>query len=274
MKNPPSKLIVLVLYKCTLSASQSFMSLLRCSPFLGAQDKIIVWDNSPEALGAAERPKLNSLGACQAIYTHTPENVALSKIYNKAVQINPNYDFAVFLDQDSNFDSDFFSNFHNAQQQHPDIQLFVPLIKNKDVIASPGNFYKFKGKYWKTAKYGVVESKNTVAITSGMILRLSALASVGYFEERLALYGIDTNFMIRYSRLYPSLFVLDVYFDHDLSDFNEETVEVKIKRYQSHRSSSLVNAELFSAGTRRLASLYFMYKSAALCFKFRTLRFF
>lgn len=265
-----SKLFIVTIYKRNLLDCPTYVSLVRLSPMLTSIDKIIFWDNSPEPT-----PKQNIDEACWKLsnavieYVNTPGNLALSNIYNRCISMNAQYDLVILLDQDSTFDKSYYKELERAVIAEPHIKLFVPLIVHDDLIVSPGNFNGFKGKYWKKSKYGQVEARGNMAITSGMAIRMSYFEEFGKFEERLKLYGIDTNFSIRYGRQNQYFFVLMSPFDHDLSDFNEETVAVRLRRFQDFSRASLINAELFPFHTRLLTRLFLLYKSMVNAIKYK-----
>ena len=273
MEKFSAKIIIVVLYKTTLADSPTIQSLLNCQSELRKNDKICLWDNSPSGVAIDELDHLGEKFEAKIEYTNTPENLSLSKIYNNIIQANLGFEYVILFDQDSKFNSDFFSYFNSVQQRNKHINLFLPLIKTDKLIASPGDFRYFKGKYWSTPKYGVIDSKNVLAIASGLIIKTSTFQSVGYFDERLQLYGIDTNFMIRYSRNFDKLFVMDVYFNHDLSDFNIESTSTKLRRFHSHRASSILNSQLFSYDVKILTKLFFVYKSIQYTVKYKDLKF-
>jgi len=221
-------LILIVLYKCKVKESLSFISLLESSEYL-SNSKLILWDNSP----SIQSVDVNNISSFQqAEYIHTPENMSLSKIYNRVIQENEKYDYMIILDQDSSFSSDYLEKINKAINKHPTINLFLPLIKSDKTIVSPGNYKIFKGSYWKKEKYGIINSKNILAINSGMVINFNYLKnSYKGYDERLRFYGIDTFFMFEYSKCNYSLFVIDYVFKHDsaLLDEGEDCVK-KIKR--------------------------------------------
>lgn len=272
MSQPPSKLIIVVLYNCAVSSSATLSAVLS-SKLIRTQDKVMLWDNSAKQITSADRSELDGLAA-KFEYVHTPENTALSVVYNNCVKANMNYDFALIFDQDSAFDDTFFEAFENAYHDNPSIALFLPLITMGQQVVSPGHYHQFKGKYWKKAVYGIVESKNNIAIASGLIIKIAALQRIGYFEEKLNLYGIDTNFMIRYSRVFDQFFVLNAHFAHDLSAFNDEIVTTKLRRFNNHKSAALFNASLFPLSTQVIARVYYFYKSLTYAVKYKSFKFF
>jgi GT2 family glycosyltransferase len=273
MRNEPKMLIIVVLYKSRVLDSDTFKSLIASKDALSDTDKICIWDNSPIPQSVEDLTNISNLNFCEIEYTSTPENLSLSKIYNTIIKANPQMDYVVLLDQDSVFGSAYINAFKDAQSKHAEIKMFAPLITSNGLVVSPGHFVYFNGKYWKSPKYGLVKSKNTIAIASGLIISIDAVRKVGYFEERLTLYGIDTNFMIRFSRCYEEFYVLSTTFNHDLSEFNIEDKQVKLNRFLSHKESCLINARLFSVDVRVTTRLFFVYKSLSLAIKYKEFKF-
>src|SRR6201986_4137953 len=97
-RNYPLILVVIVLYKCELEASQSFSSLLeifREAPALGERFSIVVYDNSPE-------PQTESLSAA-VHYVHDSSNGGLATAYNFALKRaeEEHCEWLLLLDQDT-----------------------------------------------------------------------------------------------------------------------------------------------------------------------------
>jgi len=203
-------LILIVLYEFKVKDSLSYNSLLKSSQYL-SESKLILWDNSLSAQSVNEH--ICDFSCIE--YIHTPENMSLSKIYNRVIQENEGYDYMIILDQDSSFSSDFFEKLNSAILKHSTINLFLPLIRAKQAIVSPGDYKIFKGSYWKKEKYGVIKAKNILAINSGMVINFDYLKNnyMGY-DERLKFYGTDTFFMLDYQKNNEFLFVIHYVFKH------------------------------------------------------------
>lgn len=251
------KLLITVLYKTAPEASETLRSLVAGAGELYADDVLYLADNSPQP---QDTSFADSHLPCRVAYRHSPENLSLAAIYNRAVSEFPGQDFLFLFDQDSGFGGDYFRETEAAAAVRPDVNLFVPLIRQGTTVVSPGHFHYFKGRYWSEARYGAVPAKNTVAIASGMAIRMKYLKGFGGFEERLQLYGIDSNFMIRYSRDNALFYVLKAPFNHDLSDFNSESRETRLRRFRDFSRASLINAELFPLPVRLLTWLFIRYR--------------
>lgn len=227
----PKLIVLVVLYKKTISASPTISHLLLQNKELFDLE-LVIWDNSPEPSPEAEISGL-SAAFSKFQYIQTPENVWLSKLYNQVLQANV-YDYALLLDQDSELPDYYFGKLSAAISDFPDISLFLPIVLNNKKVVSPGSFVYFKGKHWKKIKTGLMSSKNVLAITSGMVISSKViLAHQMKFDERLNLYGIDTSFMLRFSKFEKQLYVLKVKFDHDTVLWSNPPADVMLSRFRN-----------------------------------------
>ena len=264
-------LILVVLYKCKVKESLSYISLLKSSEYLN-NSKLILWDNSPEIRSV----EIHNLGFMKNIeYIHTPENMALSKIYNYVIQEHEQYDYMIILDQDSSFSSKYIVKLNTAILKHPAVNLFLPLIKSEQTIISPGDYKIFKGSYWKKEKYGVIDAKNILAINSGMVINFNYLKNIytGY-DERLKFYGTDTSFMVTYSKDNNLLFVIDYVMKHDSALLDEdEDINKKIIRLNDlFFSWKIINEhKIFNL---ILINIYILIKIFNLVVKYKNLNYF
>lgn len=259
-----SKLILIVLYRVKPGDSQTLLSLRESAGMLRADDVVLVWDNSPEAASPEAIATVSEGSPASWMYRSTPENRSLAAIYNEATRLIPGKDLLLIFDHDSHFSSDFFAKLDSASAANPDIDLFVPLIRQGDLIVSPGHFRYFKGSLWKKPGYGRVPSRNTVVIGSGMAIRSRFLETFGGFEERLQLYGIDSNFMLRYAGKNPFFFVMDPRFGHSMEDYRSHDVATLRRRLDAFNYASRINAELFPWPVRLLTEAFLAYKSIKL----------
>ena len=96
---------VLVLYKCKLSDSVSFISISNSLKENGIKADILIWDNSPEPqkLSSVDKEVWDFVK-----YRHCPENDGVSKAYNAGAVIANNLDrkWLILLDQDTEFNVD------------------------------------------------------------------------------------------------------------------------------------------------------------------------
>jgi GT2 family glycosyltransferase len=197
-------------------------------------------------------------------YQHHPENIPLPKVYNNVVAHARNEELIIFLDQDSQFDQEYIKEVTESALTYPGINLFAPLVYARNRLVSPGHFQYFKGRYWSKPKKGLTCAKGNIALMSGLAVRTSYLRSFGGFDERLRLYGVDTNLLLRYAKSNKQFFVLGALFNHDLSDFNKEPHDVKLKRFEDFDHASRINAELFSLPVQILTAFFLWYRRLGL----------
>lgn len=231
--------ILIVLYKETILSSRTVSSLINnCRTEI--KDAILfLWDNSPVIMEQRYFEILDE-NKIKYEYSHTPENLPLSEIYNKVVNIYriQNYDLLFLFDQDSDITPLYFESIKNAYTQNPDINLFVPYIVVENKIVSPGDIGLYTGRYWSKKRTGRIEAKNRIAIASGMLIRFDCFVAQNLeFDENLLFYGIDTKFCIDYSRKNKWIYVIDYQLTHSLSIFENESNKLKINRLRSHGSS-------------------------------------
>jgi len=256
----PAWTILVVLYKQRPGAAVTCASLRRGAATLTTTDRVLLWDNSPEAAPDADLAELRAALPCAVEYAHHPENTPLPRVYNEATARAGEAAAVIFLDQDSSFGAAYFQTLEAAMAQHPDVSLFAPLVYAGERLVSPGEFRTFKGKFWRVPRTGLVEAGGTVALMSGLAVRTSFLQRFGGFDERLRLYGVDTNLLLRYAHTERHLCVMDTRIAHDLSDFNTESREVKARRFADFVRASRINASLLPPHARVLSALFLLYR--------------
>jgi GT2 family glycosyltransferase len=263
---------VVVLYKEDLDQSLSIQSL--CSIIGSIDFELFVWDNSPVAQMPEQVEQLQ-LVIPRLKYIYTPENVSMARIYNQVTRwMDKKSEFLLLLDQDSIFSEEFLQRAFAAIHTHPKVNLFVPYIKVGDQIFSPGHYSFIKGKYWKTLSLGLVEAKNTVAVSSGMLIRKSyLLANYPSFDERLRLYGIDSDFLITYAKKNQFLFVVDYCLGHHLSVTSDEKIAQKLFRFRDLCYSLKIIALKKSRFHFVAAVVYLTYLRTKLALQYRTIEF-
>lgn len=266
----PKLIVLVVLYKKTISASSTINRLLVQNKELFDLE-LVIWDNSPTRSPEAEISQLSAVFD-KFQYVSTPENVWLSKLYNQVLRSNT-YDYALLLDQDSELPDYYFDKLSAAILNFPHISLFLPIVMNNKKLVSPGSFVYFKGKHWKKIKTGLISSRNVLAITSGMVISIKVfLAHQMKFDERLNLYGIDTSFMLSFSKFEKQLYVLRVKFDHDTVLWSNPSADVMLSRFRNLKGTW---PKILSGRPLALVLAYFYSKAVSLklAMKYQDVRF-
>jgi hypothetical protein len=265
--------IVVVIYGTNLSDSITLRSLMDIGK-AQLNFKLIVWDNSPKTATLSEIEWLKLIQV-PFEYVNTPENISLAKVYNKAVLKSNDAAFLVIFDQDSSFDKVFFQKAQFCIHSNPDINLFLPYIKTGNKIYSPGDYKIFKGKYWKKLEVGLTKAKKKVAVASGMIINLNYLIQhYPTFDERLKLYGIDSDFVLEYAKRNEFFFVIDYNLVHSLSLNEEEEVDKKLFRFKHIKHSTRLISLKKSFLHYLLSEAFIFWISIKMFLKYKDRRFF
>lgn len=228
------QILLVVLYKQTLSSSETVLSF--CSGCVKYHNnvKLVIWDNSPD--NDNDFGVLKDLGI-EYEYIHTPENISLAVIYNNVVsKAFPDQLIHIF-DQDTKITQSYFDLVYAAAEKESDVSLFIPYLLYNNRIMSPGRYKFYKGVYSSQLELGKILAKNILFIASGMTIKASVADKVK-FDENLRLYGIDSKFSLDYSRCFKYLYVVNYSLTHSLSQFESEAYEIKIKRLKSTIAAS------------------------------------
>lgn len=259
-----NNILLVVLYRQTVDTSETIKSFCKSCSKYHEKISLVIWDNSPNNENNFDN--LNNL-RIEYKYNHTPENIALSSIYNTVISnANTNQIIHIF-DQDTIIDNTYFDLIYEAVNTKPSISLFVPYVLYYGKLMSPGVYKYYKGGYSNKLKLGQVSSLNTICIASGMTVRASVYKNI-QFDENLSFYGIDTKFALDYSKYYEYLFVINYSLSHNLSQFEIEPYEVKHKRFRSFVKSSRyialnhsgIMAYLICCAVTFLKSIMFKFK--------------
>lgn len=223
-------IIVVVLYKEKICNSLTLKSLKKLI-LVDNNCSLIVWDNSPHVINSSK--DLDFFEAENVYFKHTPENISLAKIYNNVIKTY-DFDYITIFDQDTEIsDLDYKNKLNSAISKNRDIKLFLPVISIPEKIYSPARFI-FPGKAVavKNVNPGVNKTRRLTAITSGMTIKKDFFIRNNFlFNENLSLYGIDTDFCVRFNKIENKHYVLDVELNHDLSQFNSShSLEEQIKK--------------------------------------------
>lgn len=239
----PSYLIVIVLYGKCLSESSSICSLMASGNLLQGRCRLIVWDNSPIPCHPEEIESLQNRIGLTLDYRHNNgENIPLSTLYNRTIQLLSDQEMLVILDDDSVFEADFFIKADQAIHTYPDADLFLPVVRNGKDIVSPAAMVGFKGHYLQEVQPGPMPCHHRTAINSGMIISARYLKHEfeGY-DERIRFYFTDNDFMSRFTASHQQFIVLDYTVQHTLNFYARgEDFETKSRRLRELRRSFLI----------------------------------
>lgn len=221
MMTKPAVLINIVLYHPDRNKILDLIDV--CSQYENA--KIFLFDNSET------RQSLDLILTHNLVLFQSQKNVGVGGAHYAACEIAEaeNFDFVLFLDQDSQLPSDFIkamlSEFYRLQKLHPRLCAIGPSWRDPRLFDWQ-QAKKLKNKHRTQLKVKLREKlrlKNII-ISSGMLIYVPALNSIGYPKKEYFIDLVDTEWCLRaLYKNYQVLTLADVNIQHTIG-------EVKITR--------------------------------------------
>ncbi len=223
-------LFVIVLYKCKLKYSDTFITLSESLKHYKYRFDLLVYDNSPEpSEESLEFPGIN------LTYLSDTKNSGVSKAYNKGAEVaaGMNKKWMILLDHDTIFPVDTITEYLLAIKEYPGKKLFAPivLIDDKKII-SPAHFKFMRGFYSKKVNTGINNLVGYSIINSGMCINLEAFNKNSGYNELIKLDFSDHDFIKRFKKSIGNKFIiinLKVY--HELSSVTRNSFESDMIRF-------------------------------------------
>ncbi len=171
------------------------------STYIQGVEVLYIFDNTPQKTVSIPEEMQSK---CR--YLHNGENEGIAKKLNEAMRLAlaAGYDYLLTMDQDSFFNEN-------------------DLGKYKQIITDTSqrdNFSMFGIRYYEL-KDGENKkpSFNKLLITSGAIINLKIAESLGGFDEKLFIDGVDTDFCIHsFEKGYQTLLVNEFSLKHELGE--------------------------------------------------------
>jgi GT2 family glycosyltransferase len=210
---PTRILAVIVLYKIAASESVTFNTLQKAISVIenGKVDiKILLYDNTPGGQDTGVLP-------AGVQYKANLENDGLAKAYNYALKIahENGFDWLLTLDQDTTLPIDFMCKICDA------MTLVAPMSTVAAISPSiPANHWIFT-KYFTNGFVGISLERFVFAVNSASMLRVSALRTVGGYDEKYWLDFSDVEMYYRLQLYDFHVFVAgDIHVEHEISVFD------------------------------------------------------
>lgn len=255
---------IIILYNSNIENSKTIQSLLSTN-IKDINLKIIIWNNGPNFLTEQECQKFSNIFSLKKIKLSIYEdinNVALSKIYNLFLN-KENYDFFSVLDQDSQLNEDFFKNI----EKNSNYDVIIPSIyshgwrREENSLCFPVYHKNHEIFDKKTFQMGEIES-----ISSGLTLSHRLITSITnikkeIFNEKYALYAIDTDFFINLKTLDNTVYkgVCVGKINHSL-DFNlQDRKKISPSRKLEMEYSKVLN-KLFHDKKNTLNVFFYLFR--------------
>lgn len=173
----------------------------RLAPLAPRVRRIVVVDNGPCTAREALRAELATLPAVQLIGNDRNLGIAAALNLGIAALRAEGVDFALLLDHDSEPSAALVPALLEVAQAHPRAAIVVPAIdydlpdiRCRWPVTAPGARWRFR---LLRADALAAPAPVDLAISSGMLLRLSADAQLGGFREDLFIDLVDTEYCLR-----------------------------------------------------------------------------
>ncbi|AYL57366.1 glycosyltransferase [Citrobacter freundii] len=210
---------IIVLYKCSLSESKSFNSLLtdNCKHDIR---EVFVYNNSPEINQVPEE----YMGV-KIHVVNDYNNSGVSRAYNSGLKVanKLGYEYVLLLDQDTLIPDSALDVYKKYLIKKPSYNLYCPILRTtKDVICSP-LIYKFhRGFSVKDFTFGEYDLDKFSPINSGMLLNVRAALECGGYNEEVFLDFSDFQFIERFRTKNNKFYVIPVVFIQDFSGEDDD----------------------------------------------------
>ena len=231
--------VVVVLYKCTITQSESLKSIAKIQTELNKlfDLDILVYNNDFQI----QIPPHSDY----QIY-NSPTNSMLAGAYNYALKLalDKHIQWLLLLDQDTILTSQYFKTLHLALSQiTKNTACITPIIKAKDKHLSPVKYNPHFGPKWflKPLLSGTHNSC-LFAFNSGTLIKTSAILSIGGFPNEFPLDDLDICYFYRLYHKGYSTHVMPIKIVHQLSvlDYAKNMTH---ERYQSILDSDKLMAK-------------------------------
>jgi rhamnosyltransferase len=211
---------VLVLYKLSLSESQTFLSIRRSLKKNNRCLDLVVYDNTPEYnIELAQQSLIDK--NINIIYYPDNHNSGVSKAYNTAKDIGKKAGkkWIILLDQDTNFPENAVEKYVEGTKLFPDENLYTPIMLIKDhKIISPSYFIGMRGVSLKHIHTGINSLNNLSVINCGMCISILSFEKNTGYNELIKLDFSDHDFIKRFKKNIGNRFiVLNLNVNHELS---------------------------------------------------------
>lgn len=251
---------VLVLYRCSLTDSVSYQSLIAPNAF----SAFMVYDNSPSHYIVAEHQLPPT-----AHYYRDVNNGGLSKAYNHAAQTAQalGYRYLLLLDQDTFFPSRALQCYLEAPEG---VKICAPILRTThDQPFSPVDVcaWHLRGLHLSPQAYYPLQKYNPV--NSGICIDIESFLQVGGYKEQVRLDYADFCFLRRLRRAVSSFYLLPFVARQDFSN-DEIQVSKLLQRLRLYLESAVHCSDFTSIEKLRFHYQVFRH-CLAIAFKSKSL---
>lgn len=211
-------LAVIVLYKKSIEDCVTLQTLLAAQREVSADVlsiKILLFDNSPEAISLPELPE-------NIQYMSASKNGGLSGAYNCALSLaaSEGYDWLITLDQDSHLPQNYLSRMTEAARSFANdtgVAAIVPQLSDRGLRLSPYTHGVLRAGVIPSGFVGFIQGE-IQAYNSAAMLRVSTLTELGGFSRLFWLDALDEWLYSQFAGMNKRVFVDgEIQIEHELS---------------------------------------------------------
>lgn len=221
-------LFIIVLYKCNLSESNSYLTIIKSLIKSQKTGTLFVFDNSPDSqIIKNDYPQIwNNIE-----YVHCPENSGLGIAYNQGAQYAFEHGFRwiMLLDQDTKFEELIIEKIDETIQSNSNIFLITPMIRLENGIYFSPTRYKHKRGYKANLKSGVFSLFRYSPVNSGMVINVDGFIKSGGYNPEIKLDFSDFQFIERFRKFYGSFYLIDSIAIQNFSNDEKDIVKLKAR---------------------------------------------
>ncbi len=182
---------VIVVYNKEIAQSVTCQSIKN----IDNEIRIVVVDNS-------ETPNTNK-AICNERgleYISMGGNKGLSKAYNSAIDTLKDIDIVVLFDDDTEVTSNYFSELAKTANDHPEVDIFAPIIKGQDGVIYSPNEFNFLRNHFISSPDQEISQDLFNAIASCLAIRMRVFENYR-FNEKLFVDQVDQYFFCEQRKL-------------------------------------------------------------------------
>lgn len=217
---------ILVLYKCLLEDSLTFISLQKSLHYANMNMDLIVYDNSPVSLNLKSE---YIYGKLKINYIWDPSNGGVSKAYNKAFEYakERNKNWILILDQDTLLPENAIL-IYSETINHNNIkhEIIAPVLYSDYGFMSPSKYFLFKASVSDKYTLGVNSFNNKTLLNSGLLISVKLFELTGGYNVNIPLDFSDTEFISRVKKIRKTFFLINVMCIHAISTYDNDKMKV------------------------------------------------
>jgi glycosyltransferase involved in cell wall biosynthesis len=244
-------LAVIVLYKMRPSESVAFRTLQAAISALHLRQdeiRVLLYDNTPGGCDPGPLPE-------GVQYEAAKQNAGLAAAYNcaLAIALGAKYTWLLTLDQDTTLPTDYLSRMSKiALEIESDnrVAAIVPRLLDAGRSLSP-LFFRFWGVSYLSHSFEGIPSRDTYALNSASLFRVSALKQIGGFNPYFWLDYLDTYVYRQFHLHGRNVYVAgDIQVEHELSLHGGE---LRPDRFRNYLQVESAFCDLYRGNMRGLA---------------------